>query len=277
MTNQNSATHAANAPLSAVTGGASGIGLACVRQLLARGDRVVVLDLPGQERHMEGIKGAITFRPCDISDEQQVRSVAASIVSDLGPVRNLVNSAGIIQKPVSPEELDIDIWDKVVSVDQRGTYVCCIAFGRDMARRGGGSIVNIASIAGSRSMPLHAYSPAKAAVISISRCLAAEWGRSGVRVNSVSPGYTVTPALQDAIDRGDRDPTNLTQGTALGRMVRPEEIAAAVDFLTSDHASAITGIDLPVDAGWLAGIPWATYGGLPPARATEAPRGSSRL
>jgi NAD(P)-dependent dehydrogenase (short-subunit alcohol dehydrogenase family) len=276
MTNQNSAPHAANASLSVVTGGASGIGLACVRRLLERGDRVAVLDLLGQERNLEGLTGAVSFHPCDVSDAQQVRSVAESIARDLGPVRSLVNSAGIIQKPVSPEELDIDTWDKVVSVDQRGTYVCCVAFGRDMARHGGGNIVNIASIAGSRSMPLHAYSPAKAAVISISRCLAAEWGRSGVRVNSVSPGYTVTPALQDAIDRGDRDPTNLIQGSALGRMVRPEEIAAAVDFLTSGQASAITGIDLPVDAGWLAGTPWATYGGLPPARAAEAPHGSSR-
>ncbi|MGB6103130.1 MAG: SDR family oxidoreductase [Pusillimonas sp.] len=266
MTNENQAVPRAQAVLSVVTGGASGIGLACVRQLLARGDRVAVLDLPGKDEHLGDFADSVAFYACDVSDEHSVQAVAEKVADELGPVRNLVNSAGIIQQRSSPEALDMAIWDRVVAVDQRGTYLCCVAFGGRMARNGGGSIVNIASITGSRSVPLHAYAPAKAAVISISQCLAAEWGRSGVRVNSVSPGYTVTPALQDAIDKGDRDPADLTRTTALGRMVRPQEIADAVDFLTSDRASAITGIDLPVDAGWFVGTPWTTYGGVPDAR-----------
>ena len=135
-----------------------------------------------------------------------------------------------------------------------------------MAVRGGGAIVTIASIAGIRSMPLHAYSPAKAAVIEMTRCLAAEWGRSGVRVNAVSPGFTRTPALQAAIDKGERDVSLLEGNSALGRMVTPENIAEAVCFLCSDAASVITGINLPVDAGWLVAGSWATYGGLPGPR-----------
>ena len=256
MTSQNTVNQGAQAPLSVVTGGASGIGLACVQQLLARGDRVAILDLPSGDQRLGDLASSISFYACDVSDEHDVRAVAVRVVEDLGPVRNLINSAGIIQQRSSPEAMDLAIWDKVVSVDQRGTYLCCVAFGGRMARNGGGCIVNIASVVGSRSAPLHAYAPAKAAVISITQCLAAEWGRSAVRVNSVSPGYTLTPALQDAIDRGDRDPSDLMRTTALGRMVLPQEIANAVEFLTSERASAITGIDLPVDAGWFVGTPW---------------------
>jgi len=138
-------------------------------------------------------------------------------------------------------------------------------FGQRMAQRRSGAIVNIASIAGMRSMPLHAYAPAKAAVISITESLAAEWGRAGVRVNAVAPGYTRTPALQAAIDRGERDVTNLTLHSALGRMVEPEDIARAVAFLCGVDAAAITGVTLPVDCGWLVATSWLTYGGVPDA------------
>ena len=124
------------------------------------------------------------------------------IERECGPVDVLVNSAGIIQVPVRPHDLPMTAWDDVVRVDQRGTYVACVAFARGMIARRRGSIVNIASIAGMRSMPLHAYAPAKAAVIAITECLAAEWGPSAVRVNAVSPGYTLTPALKNAIDTG---------------------------------------------------------------------------
>jgi NAD(P)-dependent dehydrogenase (short-subunit alcohol dehydrogenase family) len=154
------------------------------------------------------------------------------------------------------------IWDDVVRVDQRGTYVACLAFARAMLTRRRGSIVNIASIAGMRSMPLHAYGPAKAAVIAITECLAAEWGPSGIRINAVSPGYTLTPALKAAIEKGERDTKALTANAALRRLVAPEEIARVVGFLASDAASAMTGANVPVDCGWLAGTSWSTYGGL---------------
>jgi len=252
--------------VSAVTGGASGIGYACARELAGRGDLVIVVDLPGQRERANALGNEVLFYACDVADAEQVESVAAAIWKEVGAVDNLVNSAGVIQRPLPPEELPQDDWDRVTAVDQRGTYLCCLAFGRRMAQRGGGSIVNIASVAGSRSMPLHAYAPAKAAVISMSQCLATEWGRSGVRVNSVSPGYTLTPALQDAINKGERDPTNLIDNSALGRLIKPEEIASGVEFLTSSRASAITGIDLPIDAGWLVGATWATYSGNPKAR-----------
>jgi len=109
----------------------------------------------------------------------------------------------------------------------------------------------------------HAWLPPRA---ECPECLAAEWGRSGVRVNAVSPGYTLTPALQSAIDKGQRDVSLLNENSALGRMVSTEEVARAVCFLASEDASAITGANLPVDCGWLVTPSWHTYGGLRPAR-----------
>jgi NAD(P)-dependent dehydrogenase (short-subunit alcohol dehydrogenase family) len=205
--------------------------------------------------------GGTAYR-ADVAVDADLEECAARVESEVGPVDILVNSAGIIQVPVRPEEMSMAIWDDVVRIDQRGTYLGCVVFGKRMVRRRRGAIVNIASIAGMRSMPLHAYAPAKAAVISITECLAAEWGPAQVRVNSVSPGYTRTPALQAAIDRGERDASALERNAALGRLVEPDEIARVVAFLASPAASAITGANVPVDCGWLVAPSWHTYGGL---------------
>ncbi len=257
--------------ITVVTGGASGIGAACVQHLVQRGDTVIVLDLPGTWSDAKTKStGVAAFYPCDVLEETTVRDAAALIEKNHGPITGLINSAGILQRRLPPEELGMAEWDKVIAVDQRGTYLACAVFGSRMAEHGHGAIVNIASITGWRSIPLHAYAPAKAAVISITACLAAEWGRSGVRVNAISPGYTLTEALQAAIDRGDRNPDDLTSQAAMGRMVTPAEVADAVGFLLSPAATAITGINLPVDCGWLAGSTWQTYGGVPPARALAA-------
>ncbi|MBR1299090.1 SDR family NAD(P)-dependent oxidoreductase [Bradyrhizobium sp. AUGA SZCCT0042] len=253
---------AAKARISVVTGGASGIGAACARELSASGDLVMVVDrdLAKAGDVAAEFGGKAYF--ADVGDETSVEACAEAIERECGLVDVLVNSAGIIQVPVRPHDLPMSAWDDVVRVDQRGTYVACLAFARRMIARKRGSIVNIASIAGMRSMPLHAYAPAKAAVIAITECLAAEWGPSGVRVNAVSPGYTLTPALKNAIDRGERDVSALTANAALRRLVDPSEIGRVVAFLASDAASAITGVNLPVDCGWLAGTSWSTYGGL---------------
>lgn len=247
-----------------VTGGASGIGAACCRELVARGAKIAVLD---RDERAHAVAREVNGRGwiADVADEPAMQRTAEAIEAELGPVAMLVNSAGVIQVPVPPERLSMAVWDEVVRVDQRGTYVASVVFGVRMAARRRGSIVNIASIAGMRSMPLHTYSPAKAAVISMTECLAAEWGPANVRVNAVSPGYTRTPALQDAIDKGEREVSRLETNAALGRMVEPADIARAVAFLSSDDAAAITGVNLPVDCGWLVAGSWHTYGGLRPA------------
>lgn len=245
-----------------VTGGASGIGESVCRLFASRGAVVVVADR--DDTRAAALADEVSGRSVsmDVTSEESVHSAAERIESEVGPVDALITSAGVTQPPLPPEELPQSMWDDVLAVDLRGTWLSAIAFGHHMAVRGRGSIVTIASIAGMRSMPLHAYTPAKAAVIAMTADLAAEWGRSAVRVNSVSPGYTLTPLLQDQIDRGMRDTTTLVDEAALGRMVQSDEVAQAVYFLSSDEASAITGVNLPVDAGWLVAPSWHTYNGL---------------
>jgi NAD(P)-dependent dehydrogenase (short-subunit alcohol dehydrogenase family) len=248
--------------IAVITGGASGIGAACCRELAACGAKVVVVDRElDRAREVASEISGRAWR-IDVADEVATEAGAAAIEGEIGPVDVLVNSAGVLQIPVRPTELTMAAYDDVVRVDQRGTYVASVAFGRRMVTRRRGAIINIASIAGMRSMPLHAYSPAKAAVIATTECLAAEWGPAQVRVNAVSPGYTRTPALQEAIDKGQRDPSALAGNSALGRLVEPLEIAKVVAFLASPLASAITGANVPVDCGWLVAPSWHTYGGL---------------
>lgn len=245
-----------------VTGGASGIGETVCRLFAARGATVVVADRDdtrAADLAKELFGHSISM---DVTSEEAVKAAADRIEAEIGPVDVLVTSAGITQPPLPPEELPQATWDDILAVDLRGTWLSATAFGNYMAVRGHGSIVTIASVAGMRSMPLHAYTPAKSAVIAMTADLAAEWGRSGVRVNSVSPGYTITPLLQDQIDRGARDTTTLTNETALGRMVQTNEVAQAVHFLSSNDASGITGVNLPVDAGWLVTPTWHTYNGI---------------
>jgi len=246
-----------------VTGGASGIGAACCRELAARGARIALLD---RDERVHAVAREVNGRAwiVDVADEAALAQCADAIEAEMGPAEILVNSAGVIQVPLPPDRLSMASWDEVVRVDQRGTYVAAMVFGLRMAARRRGSIVNIASVAGMRSMPLHSYAPAKAAVIAMTECLAAEWGPAQVRVNAVSPGYTRTPALQDAIDKGQRDVSALERNAALGRLVEPIEIARAVAFLASPDAAAITGANLPVDCGWLVAGSWHTYGGLRP-------------
>lgn len=251
-----------NGKLAVITGGASGIGAACARLIAARGGKVLIADRNGDAARELAQEIGATSIELDIAEEEAVREAHQEISANWGKVDILVNCAGVLQRTLPPDRLSMKEWDLVNHIDLRGTYLCCAAFGSAMAVQGRGSIVNIASVAGMRSGPLHAYGPAKAAVISLTECLAAEWGRSGVRVNAVSPGFTVTPALEKGIEKKVMDVEHMAGSSAFGRLVEADEIAAAVGFLASDLASGITGINVPVDAGYLAATPWASYGGL---------------
>ena len=134
-----------------------------------------------------------------------------------------------------------------------------------MAQRRFGAIVNVASVAGMTSGPIHAYTAAKAGVIQLTQSMAAEWGRSGVRINAVSPGFTRTAQLEAGIASGALDRDLLARPTAMNRLVEPTEVAQAIAWLLSPASSGVTGINLPVDAGFIAGSTWAAYGGLPEA------------
>jgi NAD(P)-dependent dehydrogenase (short-subunit alcohol dehydrogenase family) len=246
-----------------VTGGASGIGLACVELLAARGATVVVADrdLAGAERAAQACGGRAYA--VDVGVEGALEKLAELVERQVGPVQMLVNAAGIIQGPMlRPEEIAQDSFERLFRINLMGTHAACTAFGSRMAKRRSGSILNLASIAGMRSTPLHVYGPLKAAVIRLTENLATEWGRSGVRVNCLSPGPVLTPALQQAIDDGQRDRVRMEGSTASGRIVAPLAVAQAAAFLLSDEAGAITGVNLPVDHGWLVANSWASFGGV---------------
>lgn len=251
-----------------VTGGARGIGYACAELLRSAGAAVVIADRD-EEAMNESAKALDCHRTVmDVGDEQSVESARHAAEGLVGPIDILVNCAGVLQRTLPPDKLSLKEWDFVSRIDMRGTYLCCATFGSAMAKAGRGAIVNIASVAGMRSGPLHAYGPAKAGVISLTECLASEWGPSGVRVNAVSPGFTLTPALERGFQTQTLSESCLEKHAALGRLVAAHEIAQAVVFLVSDMASAITGVNLPVDAGHLVAAPWVAYGGLRAKSAT---------
>lgn len=246
-----------------VAGGASGIGRACAEALAARGATVVVVDRAAEAaRAVAASVGGHAFE-LDVADPAQVERIAGCVEAEVGPVDCLVSAAGITQGPtVPPGELPIETYDRIFEINLRGTFVVCSAFGTRMAVRGRGAIVNFASIAGLRSTPLHAYGPMKAAIIGLTENLAAEWGRRRVRVNCLSPGPVLTPLLQESFDKGLRDRAVMASTSASGEIAAPAEVAAAALFLLSDEASAITGVNLPVDHGWLVATSWPTFGGL---------------
>lgn len=254
------------ARVAVVIGGGNGIGEATCRLMHERGWQVVVADKDRRaaERVASAAGGhALTL---DIAVAADVERAASDIESSRGPVAALVVAAAMFQDVLPPAQLPMDVWERTMQVNLTGTYLANRAFGTRMAAAGGGSIVNIASIAAIASMPVHAYGTSKAAVVALTRNLASEWGRAGVRVNAVSPGSTLVPRVEERI-RSGRYAANPAEFTALGRMVRPNEVAEAIEFLASSRASAITGVNLVVDAGWDVASTWAQYGGVPPAPA----------
>ncbi|MEJ1978755.1 MAG: SDR family oxidoreductase [Acetobacteraceae bacterium] len=249
-----------------VLGGGNGIGEAICTVMAAQGWRVAVADLDGQRAEaVAGQVGGQAFA-VDVTDAAALEAVADGVEARLGAPTALVVSSGVFQTNMPVEDDTLEAWRRLVQVNLEGCFLSNRIFGGRMAKLGRGSIVNIASVTGMLPTPLNAYGPAKAAMINMTQSLAGEWGRSGVRVNAVSPGVTLVPRIIARRQAGARyagDPADIT---ALGRCVEPSEVAEAVEFLSSDRASAITGVNLPVDCGWLVGAGWAMYGGARPAR-----------
>jgi NAD(P)-dependent dehydrogenase (short-subunit alcohol dehydrogenase family) len=245
-----------------VIGGGNGIGEAAARLMQGRGWRVVVADADADAARRVAQDCGTPGFGVDVTNEAAVEGLAAEIEESVGPVHALVVTAAVFQDVLPPAKMPLAVWERTLDVNLTGTWLANRAFGTRMAQRGAGAIVNIASIAALGSFPVHAYATSKAAVVSLTANLAGEWGRAGVRVNVVSPGSTLVPRVAERLRVGGRYAAHPAEFTALGRMVEPNEVAEAIEFLCSDRASAITGQNLVVDAGWEVAQTWAQYGGI---------------
>lgn len=244
-----------------ITGGGSGIGAACAERFARDGFRVAVADIDrdAADRVAGEVDGAAFT--LDVSDAAMVGACVEDVENALGPIDALISSAGLIQSATTTERMTLEDHDRIWAVNYRGTYLMCRAVGARMAARGAGAMVTIGSINTLLPLPLPAYAPGKAAIGNLTQLLAAELGPAGVRVNCVAPTYTLTPALEARIAAGERDPDAIRAVHALPMMVRPEHIAAAIAFLCGPDAAAITGVVLPVDAGWHAALGYKAFVG----------------
>lgn len=234
-----------------VTGGAIGIGKAIGWAAAGEGAEVLIVDLDGAGartaiQEIERAGGKAAAFAADVSDYAEVMRLAAELQSRaLAPDVLVNNAATWIVKPFL-ETTPAD-WEKDLQVTLLGTLTCCRVFLPEMAARGAGAIVNIASDAGRVGEPSWSvYSAAKAGVIAFTKALAQEVGRSGVRVNAVSPGLTRTEKVRAFIP----DPEKMARRYPLGRLGEPEDVAQAVVFLASDRAAFITGQVLSVSGGY---------------------------
>ena len=229
-----------------VTGGARGIGAAIVRRAVAEGARGVVADLADPETPIDGVRSVRT----DVADRASVEALFRSIDAAEGGVDILVNNAGI-QRVGLTETFDPDVWGSVIQTHLMGTFHCSALAIASMRRRGGGAIVQIASVAGLIALPGRGpYSAAKAAMMSLSRVMAVEVAELGIRVNAVAPGMTRTALVEQGVRDGSIRLDAMLPEIPLGRLATPDDIAGAVLFLASDDARYITGQTLVVDGGW---------------------------
>jgi 2-keto-3-deoxy-L-fuconate dehydrogenase len=220
-----------------VTGGGSGIGAAVARRLAAEGAEVIVADLsPAAVADELGVQAVVL----DVRDEEQV----AAALADLDV---LVNVAGIGSTTNAPETT-LEVWENVFAVNARGTFLCCKHAIPGMAARGGGSIVNVASVAGLVGLRNRAaYCASKGAVISLTRALAVDHVADGIRVNAVAPGTVDSPWVRRLVEDVGESLDALRARQPLGRLGTPEEIADAVAYLAA--AEFVTGSVLVIDGG----------------------------
>ncbi|MBI9106096.1 MAG: SDR family oxidoreductase [Spirochaetales bacterium] len=236
-----------------VTGSSRGLGKTCAIGLAEAGATVVVnsLSLEGSQKTVDIIKsagGKAIAIPADVSDPIQVNSMMEVIIEKLGHLDILFNNAGIAA--VAPaEEKTLEEWQKTIEVNLTGTFIVAQAAGKIMLKQKKGSIINMASMSASIiNVPQKVvdYHASKAGVVAMTKCMAAEWAPSNVRVNAISPGYHMT---EMAMQWSDVHPTWIER-IPMGRMADMEELQGLVLFLASDASSYMTGSEIISDGGY---------------------------
>ncbi|GBR06754.1 2-deoxy-D-gluconate 3-dehydrogenase [Asaia siamensis NRIC 0323] len=234
-----------------VTGGASGIGAAIASAYVRKGAKVAVVDVNQDNAAAKASELGEAAKPfsCDVSNPDSVRRMVADVVAAFGAIDILVNCAGVVF--LAPAEtLSLDHWDKTIAINLRGSFLVTQIVGRVMIDAGkGGRIINLASQAGTVAIEEHvAYCASKFGVIGMSKTFAAEWGKHGITVNTLSPTIVLTELGKKAW-AGEKGEAAIRRIPA-GRFAIPEEIAAAAVFLASSGAAMINGADLLIDGGY---------------------------
>jgi 2-keto-3-deoxy-L-fuconate dehydrogenase len=245
----------------AITGGGSGIGKAIAELFATQGAQVYILDLNADTgeatvQHIAAQGGKVKFYLCNVSDQKLVKSILSSIAQEEGHIDILVNCAGIshIGKLDNTSEED---FDRIFNVNVKGVYNAMAGVIDQMKKQGGGVILNLASIAGSSGIAdRFAYSMSKGALISMTYSVAQDYVKDNIRCNCISPARVHTAFVDGFLTKNypGREKEmfdKLSKTQPIGRMGKPEEIAALALYLCSDEAAFVTGTDYPIDGGYL--------------------------
>ncbi len=244
-----------NGKVALVTGAADGIGWATARRLAEDVEHVVVVDLRAEAAQARAAElgPAHVGIGANVAAPDEVTAMTAAVIERYGRIDVLVNNAGVAEQAAATVDQQLEAFDRVLAVHLRGTFLVSQAVARVMLAQRRGSIVNLSSIAGFAGIPQrNAYGAAKAGIAAMTRSMACEWARQGLRVNAVAPGYVRTALVAELEAKGALNSRSLLARTPMGRMAAPEEIAEVIAFLASQRASFVTGTTLAADGGWLA-------------------------